>query len=223
MITFLIGCSNFNAETNLSAINFGSNTPQLNIPTVEIETVTLPSLPLFGGNISDTINNLLDEMNDIFDSIINPSRTMGTFVDFLDFELGKDLEDAILKFGEPFADVSVDVLGVETRTLSWLTIGSWITLPTTITATFTNSTATSVIETFEFLSDFDVEVALAIENGISEVEAFEMLGVPYSITHIRIPFLGDSVTVNWIDSQFHSVLIIFVDGLATSVTRLGFN
>lgn len=147
-------------------------------------------------------------------------ESINSFVELLVFELGRDVEGALAEFGNPTSDMTMDLLGTESRTVSWWTTGGWRTLATSMTVTFTDGIATSVMETADSSSVFSWEDAESIESGISESEAYAILGAPYSITHMYMEFFGYSTTVNWIDADFNSIMIMFTDGYATSVTRL---
>ena len=116
--------------------------------------------------------------------------------------------------------MTTEVMDTESTTLSWLTHGGWRRLATSITVTFTDGVATSVLETAEHSSVFTSADAESITTGMSEAEVYNTLGVPYSITHMYMNFIGYSTIVSWIDAQFNSIAVTFTDGVVSSVVRM---
>ena len=218
-LTFLVACGNETPEAEVYTPTEVEQEPEIvdepeDEEENETEIVEEPEDDYQGDDYES------EETEDDNHAEIYAPSSITYFTELLVFELGTGIDDAIAEFGTPTSDMSVEVLGTESRTLSWWTTGGWTTLPTSITVTFTDGIATSVMETADTSSVFTQEDADSINSGISEAEAYAILGAPYSITHIYMQFLGYSTTVQWIDAQFNSIMIMFSNGRATSVTRL---
>jgi len=57
---------------------------------------------------------------------------------------------------------------------------------------------------------------------MSEVEVFNILGVPYSVTIVELMGLT-SITVMWINADFSSGTVTFTNGVVSSTMTMSLN
>ncbi|MCL2190132.1 MAG: hypothetical protein FWC16_15000 [Defluviitaleaceae bacterium] len=149
------------------------------------------------------------------------------FADFIGFhqfttiKLGTSIDDALVIMGTPSSSMTMNILGVESTTKSWWTINLF-RLSTSETVTFTNGYATSVMSTADASSRISANDFNQVSSGMSELEVFEILGAPYSVTVAE--FMGmTSTTVAWTNANFTSGTVTFTNGAVSSTMSMGLN
>lgn len=155
-----------------------------------------------------------DEEEDDVDEVADETDDFTGFEQFLTIELGASIDEVTDALGTPSSTTTMDVLGTETTTKTWMDISlhDW----DLTSVTFSDGYATTVMEMVTETSDVSLADFNEISNGMTEAEVFEILGVPYSVTALEI--LGfTSTSVLWMNSDFSSIIITFSDG-AVSMT-----
>lgn len=143
------------------------------------------------------------------------------FHQFTSVSLGTSIDDALSILGNPTSTITMDVFGTETTTKSWWTL-NFFSLSTSETVTFTNGYASSVLSTADASSSISASDFNQVSSGMSELEVFEILGAPYSVTVIEI--MGSiSTTVMWVNPDFSSGMITFTNGTVSSTMVMGLN
>jgi len=143
------------------------------------------------------------------------------FYQFTTIALGTYIDDAVNELGNPTSTFTMDLMGAETTTKSWWTL-NFFRLSSSETVTFTNGYATSVMSTADASSNITAANFTQISSGMSELDVFEILGVPYSVTIIE--FMGlSSTTVMWINANFSSGTVTFTNGAVTSTMNMNLN
>ncbi|MCL1995050.1 MAG: hypothetical protein FWG63_02500 [Defluviitaleaceae bacterium] len=141
------------------------------------------------------------------------------FHQFTPIPLGIHESEAIIALGNPTSTMTMDIMGTETTTVTWFTL-NFFGLSTSDTVTFTNGYATSIMSTADTSSNITAQEFGQITNGMNEIEVFEILGMPYSVTIVEI--LGTtSITVMWINQDFTSGTITFTNGTVSSTLTMG--
>jgi len=140
------------------------------------------------------------------------------FDQFMAIALGTHVDDAISALGNPTSTMTMDILGTESTTKTWWTI-NFFRLSSSETVTFTNGYATSVMSTADASSNISAYEFSQVSTGMSEIEVFNILGAPYSVTIVE--FMGStSVTVMWINANFSSGTVTFTNGVVSSTMNM---
>jgi len=149
------------------------------------------------------------------------ANVLGEFTGFYQFaaiELGAYIDDVVNALGNPTSTMTMDIGGAESTTKSWWTT-NFFRLSTSETVTFTDGYATSVMSTADASSTITVNEFEQVSTGMSELDVFEILGIPYSVTIIEL--MGTtSTTVMWINADFSSGTVGFTDGVVSSTMNM---
>jgi len=201
-----------------------TQTPSVQSPDPDTTVVSTPPTEVVDEDTVDEdddeeeIDNLYVEDEYDYENYQIDYANFTQFSDLLEMVIGTHVDDAISVHGSPTSELTMELFDSESRTLSWWTHNGWFSLSTTMTVTFTDGYATSIMETTDASSVFSQDDAEAITTGMSELEVFEILGMPYSITHMYL--WGYSTTVMWIDSSFNSISVTFTNGVVSSLFRM---
>ena len=117
--------------------------------------------------------------------------------------------------------MTIDMMGIESTTKSWWTI-NFFRLSTSETVTFTNGYATSVLSTADASSNISADDFSQVSTGMTELEVYNILGMPYSVTIIEVMGIL-SVTVMWINANLSSGTVTFTNGVVSSTMTMGLN
>ena len=132
------------------------------------------------------------------------------FEQFVTIPLGTTMEEAIDQLGDPNSTITSDTLGNESITSTWWVINPY-SLSTSETITFTNGIAASILSTADTSSIVNATDFDQIMSGMSETDVYNLLGAPYSVMVMDLMGMR-TVTASWINADFSSGTITFVDG-----------
>jgi len=142
------------------------------------------------------------------------------FENMVSVELGMSIAAAHDFLGTPTSTMTMDLLGQESTTETWMGAFSFGSLPTTTTITFTDGYATSIMETTDRSSDVTLDDYNEISIGMTESDLYDLLGMPYSVMFADI--LGTRmVTASWINADFTSITVTLMNGTVSSMLEMG--
>ena len=154
-------------------------------------------------------------------AVTEPIGEFTGFYQFTTIALSTSIDDAIALLGEPTSTMTMDVLGVESTTKSWWTI-NFFRLSTSETVTFTDGYATSVLSTADASSNISADDFSQISTGMTELEVYDILGMPYSVMIIEV--MGTlSLTVSWTNADLSSGTVTFTNGIVSLTMDMGLN
>lgn len=174
----------------------------------------------YDDNYEDTNIDEIQPEDGVEAPAVDAEFVFSGFENMISIELGMPIEAVHNMLGTPMSTMTMDLLGDESTTESWMGAFSFGTLPTMTTITFTNGYVTSVMETADASSNVNLADYNTIFVGMTEVEIYELLGMPYSV--MVMDFIGTlMITVSWINADFTSITITLADGVVSSVLQMG--
>jgi len=154
------------------------------------------------------INEIIQE--EVLRQEILENEGFENFYQFLAVEIGLSSSDIIAILGYPVS-VSNTTIGRDVASSKTWLVPDEYSGPTTVSITFQNDIATSIIEKSYNRSSVSHSEYLLIENGMTEYEVFEILGLPY--TNLFMKANGNSfTTASWINKDYSSLTITFMNG-----------
>ena len=142
------------------------------------------------------------------------------FENMVSVELGMSIAAVHDFLGAPTSTMTMDLLGQESTTETWMGAFSFGPLPTTTIITFTDGYATSIMETADASSNVTLANYNEITVGMTESALYYLLSMPYSVLFADI--LGTRmVTVSWINADFTSITVTLMNGTVSSAMQIG--
>jgi len=166
-------------------------------------------------NIADKLKtNTAVTQNDNYISI----EDFKGFHQFHTVKIGTSVDNVIVILGQPTSTMTIDILGIESTTKSWLNYNLF-GISSTESVTFIDGYATSVASSTDSFSGITLDELNRISTGMNEKEVFAILGVPFIVSTDEIMGVT-STTVMWLNSNGSSGSVIFINGKVTSTLSM---